>query len=86
MARTNATAHRLRAVKGHGPLTEGVWNATYPKGTHVLYYPVIGRPEYFSAFARSLAWTRDSGDVVVFITGWPNAISLRALAIPPKGE
>jgi hypothetical protein len=65
-------------------MTETAWNAAYPVGTAVRYWPiwppVDGLPPVDTK-TRSEAWTLGSGDVVVLIEGKSGGVHLSHIEI-----
>lgn len=66
-----------------GPKTAAEWNARYPVGTHVAYYPVAERPDFQLTSTRSEAWELGNGEAVVSVTGKPGGVSIRHLEATP---
>lgn len=52
------------------------WNAAYPVGTRVRYWPVLGRDGFRVAETTSPAWAIPSGAALVSITGQSGGVSL----------
>lgn len=55
------------------------WNARYPVGTRVRYFPIAGEPAYEETCTRSKAWQLGSGHSVVKVEGRAGGVSLRHL-------
>lgn len=72
--RRNATRRQLS-----GAHTAVSWNAAYPVGTAVRYYPIYPPIESVSPVdttTRSEAWTLGDGSVVVLIEGKAGGVHL----------
>jgi hypothetical protein len=64
-------------------MTADEWNAKYPVGTSVCYYPVMkpGIADCAVTKTRSEAWTLGSGDVVVMLENMSGGKSIDHLTI-----
>ena len=62
-----------------GAHTAASWNAAYPVGTPVRYYPIIPQIELcppIETRTRSEAWTLGDGSVVVLVEGKSGGVHL----------
>lgn len=72
-------------------MTAEEWNAAYPVGTPVRYFPVKGRPEHTDTVTRSEAWDIQGVPRVVSLvsiesrTGGVSLEHLQVLTEPPHG-
>ena len=57
------------------------WNADYPEGTLVKFFPVTGQPEFEVSRTRSVAWLLGHGDAVVLIEGRSGGVALSNIEI-----
>jgi len=57
------------------------WNARYPAGTVVLYFPIEGEKEHVLTQTRSRAWELGNGEPVVKIKGRAGGVALSHLLI-----
>ena len=56
------------------------FNASFPVGTPVTYYPIIGeRRTWVDTKTRSEAWALGSGRVVVLIEGRAGGVAIEAI-------
>lgn len=61
-------------------MTAEDWNAKYPEGSIVHYYPVRGQTRHEVTRTRSAAWTLASGDAVVMVVGRSGCVAIEHLA------
>ncbi len=68
-----------------GAHTAESWNAAYPVGTVVRYWPmyppVAGIPPV-DTFTRSVAWSLGDGSVVVLVDGKTGGVHLSHIEVP----
>jgi len=57
------------------------WNARYPVGTAVLYFPIQGDKEHVLTETRSQAWNLGHGEPVVKVIGRAGGVALSHLMI-----
>ena len=57
-------------------MTADAFNAAYPVGTSVRYWPMVREGEGRLGETRSVAWTLGSGDVIVKVSGYAGGIIL----------
>jgi hypothetical protein len=60
-------------------MTADEFNARFPVGAPVRYYPIMGHAECRETRTRSEAWELGSGHVVVKIEGLPGGVAIRNL-------
>ncbi len=67
-----------------GEMTAAEWNAGFPEGSRVRYYPVKGRNDHQDTRTRSFAWTLHGGNhAVVMIEGKSGCVALSHLTPLP---
>lgn len=69
-----------------GAHTAVSWNAAYPVGTAVRYWPIYPPSESFppeDTTTRSGAWTLGDGSVVVLVSGKTSAVHLSHVEVLP---
>ncbi|MDR2220993.1 MAG: hypothetical protein LBE24_10530 [Methylobacillus sp.] len=62
-------------------ITATEWNARYPIGTLVRYYPIIGEDKCIKSKTRSEAWELGHGAPVVLIDGSAGGKLLKAIEV-----
>ena len=72
-------------MSSSGGVTAAEWNARYPVGTAVRYFPRIGGADFVEALTRSEAWELGDGTGIVRITDRAGGVSLKALEPLPDG-
>lgn len=75
---------RVLAEDFDEPWTANSWNATWPEGTSVIYYPVLPPRDDIppvTTKTRSLAWELGDGTPVVKIEGRSGGVALSHLKI-----
>ena len=60
-------------------MTAEEWNARFPIGTKVIYFPIRGEVDRKEAVTRSLAWNLGHGMPVAKITGQAGGVFLNHL-------
>lgn len=65
-------------------MTAALWNAHFPVGTRVLYFPVAGLESHAEAITATEARVLGSGEVVVSLAGRAGAVSVRHLLAVPR--
>jgi hypothetical protein len=50
------------------------WEAKFPMGRGVKYYPVFNRPEHRVTTVRSKPWALAHGDIVIAVEGMTGAV------------
>jgi hypothetical protein len=62
-------------------MTAAQFNARYPVGTLVRYFPVKGQPQFEATKTRSEAWELGGGQAVVALTGFSGGKSIDHLEV-----
>lgn len=57
-------------------VTVDLWNAMYPVGTTVRYWPVLGSSFYVDTKTRSEAWAIGDGSILVSLEGRSGGVSI----------
>jgi hypothetical protein len=65
-------------------MTAAEWNAKYPVGTSVAYFPVKGRMEHTDTKTRSEAWELGGGQAVVLVDDRAGGVSIGHLLADKK--
>ncbi len=70
----------MTADSGAGTFAER-FNAAWPVGTPVRYWPILGDGDYEETRTRSVAWHLGSGHTVVKVEGRAGGVSLEHIAV-----
>jgi hypothetical protein len=65
-------------------MTAAEWNAKYPVGTSVAYFPVKGRMEHTDTKTRSEAWELGGGQAVVLVDDRAGGVAISHLLVNEK--
>lgn len=65
-------------------MTANEWNAAYPVGTPVRYFPVRGQADHMDTATRSEAWALGHGAVVVSVRGKSGGVAIEHLFPHPE--
>jgi hypothetical protein len=67
-------------------MTAAEWNAKYPVGMSVAYFPVKGRMEHTDTKTRSEAWELGGGQAVVLVDDRAGGVAISHLLVDKKME